>query len=123
MDNNVKFVHREESFNDLAVQELAKVRSACICKVQFERCNKSDCKDCPVNIRFKYTVSQMNTYDRSRLNSYISDQYFFDSYDPTKWMSYKRLKKYYSRYFRIVWLVALVVAAFASVGVFIEEFM
>lgn len=122
MDNNVKFVHREESFNDLAVQELAKVRSACICKVQFERCNKSECKDCPVNIRFKYTVNQMNAYDRSRLNSYISDQYFYDSYDPTKWMSYKRLKKYYNRYFKIVWSIASVVSILLGIYGYIEGF-
>lgn len=99
MDNRVKFVHREETFNDLAVRELAKVRSACLCKVQFERCNKDECKNCYVKKRYDYTVSQMNEYDKSRLSMYITDQYVIDSYNPTAWMSYKRLKSYWRKFY------------------------
>ena len=46
-ENEIKIVTRQETFNDLAVRELAQARAKCICRVQNKRCNKSKCSTCP----------------------------------------------------------------------------
>lgn len=90
-DEDFRFVHREETFNDLAVRELAKSRSACICRVQFKRCTTDECEHCPVNERFQTCFDSMSDYDKQRLSSYIAKQYVIDSRDPEAWLSHKGL--------------------------------
>ena len=51
-DNEFRLVTRQESFNDFAVRELAKGRAACICKLQFGRCTKNDCKYCRIHAQY-----------------------------------------------------------------------
>ena len=41
-ENEMRLVTRQETFNDFAVRELAKGRSACICRIQFGRCKKKE---------------------------------------------------------------------------------
>lgn len=91
MDNEIRFVHREETFNDLAVRELAAGRSACICRLQFGRCVMSECKACSIAKQYSACYSQMTDYDKQRLATYINEQYMQDSLFPQKWMSYKKL--------------------------------
>lgn len=90
-DNEIRFVHREETFNDLAVRELATSRSACICRLQFGACEKTDCEKCEIGSDYHNCYNHMNDYDRARLFSYTSKQYMQDSLYPGKWMSYKKL--------------------------------
>lgn len=52
MENEFRFVHREETFNDLAVRELAAGRSACICRIQFGRCTKDECTSCEIGRQY-----------------------------------------------------------------------
>ena len=64
MENELKFVHREETFNDLAVRELAAGRSACICRIQFGRCTKDECASCDIGRQYRNCYNQMNDYDK-----------------------------------------------------------
>lgn len=93
-DNEFRLVTRQESFNDLAVRELAKGRAACICKLQFGRCTKNDCKYCRIHAQYSACYSQMNEYDRQRLSTYISENYVRYSYDPSQWMSFSGYLKH-----------------------------
>lgn len=86
-DKEFKVVTREETFNDLAVRELAKGRSACICRLQFGRCRKEECGQCEVHRQYAACYNQMNDYDRQRLATYISENWEHDSLFPEQWMS------------------------------------
>ena len=90
-DNEIRFVHREETFNDLAVRELAKGRSACICRLQFGRCTRDECRTCAISRQYNHCYRQMNDYDKQRLSTYVSEYYLQDSYSPSAWMSHSRL--------------------------------
>lgn len=103
MDNEIRLVHREETFNDLAVRELGRSRSACICRLQFGACLKEECVSCPIGQNYRACYSQMNDYDKQRLSTYVSENYRVDSLQPGKWMSYKGLKKHTFR-----WIVAII---------------
>ena len=91
MDNEIRFVHREETFNDLAVRELAAGRSACICRLQFGRCTRSECQACSIAKQYTACYNQLTDYDKQRLATYINEQYKHDSLYPQNWMSYKGL--------------------------------
>lgn len=93
-ENELRFVHREETFNDLAVRELARSRSACICRLQFGACEKTECNQCEIGHDYRSCYNQMNEYDKTRLSSYVSKYYLSDSLYPDKWMSYKKLCKH-----------------------------
>ena len=92
-DKEIRFVHREETFNDLAVRELADSRSACICRLQFGRCNEKECASCDIFKQYSDCYNQMNEYDRQRLAKYVSEKYCKDSLFPEKWMCHSRLVK------------------------------
>lgn len=98
VDEGIKITHREETFNDHAVKELADLRGRCLCCLQFERCSDDDCKCCSINRRYKQCISQMNDYDRTRLNAAVADAYSKYSMNPESFMSYKRIKKYYLKW-------------------------
>ena len=90
MEKEIKFVTRTETFNDLAVKELGKGKAACVCRLQFKRCDKSACASCPQNQKYKNCVSQMSDYDKLRLDTYVSEYYVRYSRWPDQWMSHKR---------------------------------
>ena len=96
--DEANFVYREESFNDLAVQELAKGRSACLCRLQFGRCKKEECAKCRYNIQFENCLNQMSDYDKQRLMTYTGMYYGEDSAYPTNWMSFSRIIIHYIKY-------------------------
>ena len=52
-ENEMRLVTRQETFNDFAVRELAKGRSACICCIQFGRCKKSECASCQIHAEYE----------------------------------------------------------------------
>lgn len=87
-DSEFRLVTREETFSDLAVRELAKGRAACICRLQFGRCTKEDCKTCNIGAQYKRCYNQMNDYDKQRLSTYVSENYVKYSYDPSQWTSF-----------------------------------
>lgn len=95
MDNEIRLVHREETFNDLAVRELARGRSACICRLQFGRCTKDECKGCVIHKQYMACYTAMNDYDKQRLSTYISAYYMQDSLSPSAWMSHRRFILHY----------------------------
>lgn len=82
----VKIVTREETFNDLAVRELAKGRSACICRLQFGRCKKEECARCAISRQYESCYKQLSDYDKLRLTEYVSEEYLTDSLNPEQWM-------------------------------------
>ncbi|MCR5698952.1 MAG: hypothetical protein K6G52_04835 [Treponemataceae bacterium] len=79
MKNDIRFVHREESFEDIAVQELAASQSACICRLQFGRCKQEECESCHIGKEFQNCYEHLSDYDRVRLSKYVSRQYVQDS--------------------------------------------
>ena len=110
-DNEIRLVHREETFNDLAVRELARGRSACICRIQFGACKKQDCSNCNIGLEYRNCYNQMNDYDRVRLSKYVSENYVHDSARPGKWMGYKGLKRYMLKWtcITLLCLLALII--------------
>lgn len=95
MADEIKLVTRQETFNDLAVRELAKSRAACICRVQFGRCNRSQCTACSVYARYKNCYDQLSDYDKTRLMSYVSEQYSIMSESPDYWRTHKSFVLHY----------------------------
>lgn len=102
MDNEIKVVTRQETFNDLAVRELAKGRAACICRMQFKRCAKTDCPNCRIYKQYKNCYSVMNDYDKTRLASYVGDYYTVYSYHPEQWMDHEGFKKYMFKWLKLI---------------------
>ena len=105
MDTDINFVHREETFNDLAVREIAKRRSACVCMMQFGRCKKEECAECSIGIQYRNCYNQMSDYDKLRLAEKISEYYAEDSSHPEQWMSFKRL---------IIYICSIIIAFFIA---------
>lgn len=93
-DTEFKLVTRQETFNDLAVRELAKGRAACICRLQFGRCTRSECSSCTIGKQYSRCYSQMSDYDKQRLASYVSDRYVEYSSRPESWMNHRRYVRY-----------------------------
>lgn len=114
-ENEMRLVTRQETFNDFAVRELAKGRSACICCIQFGRCKKSECASCQIHAEYENCYNQMNDYDRARLANYVSEYWREDSLWPDKWTSHKgyvwRIVKFTMGSTALVVVFALVVFA------------
>ena len=96
-ENEIKIVTRQETFNDLAVRELAQARAKCICRVQNKRCSKSKCNTCPTSHRYYNCRSQMSEYDQQRLDNYTAEYYGMFSKSPSAFMPHKAYCKYYTR--------------------------
>lgn len=105
--NELRFVHREETFNDLAVRELAMSRSACICRLQFGACEKTDCNKCEISSEYRNCYNHMSDYDKARLSSYVSKYYMQDSLNPGRWMSYKKLCNHAAKWTVIIFICLL----------------
>lgn len=101
-ENEIRVVSRQETFNDLAVRELAKGRAACICKMQFGRCEKTECPGCSLYNQYKNCYHAMNDYDRQRLASYVGDYYLEYSYTPEVWMNHDGFKRYMRKWILLV---------------------
>lgn len=115
MSEEIKIVTRQETFNDLAVRELARSRSACICKIQFGRCEKTECAHCAIGKQYKNCYSAMNDYDKNRLASYIGDYYVVDSRSPEQWMDHKHYKRFMFKWIFGGWAVLMAVL-FLAIG-------
>ena len=98
MGDEVHVVTREETFNDLAVRELAKSRAACLCRIQFKRCKLDKCTNCSTYKRLENCKSCMNDFDIERLNHYTNVYYTEYSMNPMSWMSHKEYKRHFRRY-------------------------
>ena len=112
MNDEIRFVTREETFNDLAVRELAKGKAACICRLQFKRCDERECRNCSAAKKFNNCVNQMSDYDRLRLDSYIAEFYTQYSSTPDQWMSYKGYITYYLKFTLMMFVVVSFLFAF-----------
>lgn len=113
-DNEIKLVTRQETFNDLAVRELAKSRAMCLCAVQFGRCKEHECAKCQDNIRYNNCSSTMNDYDKIRLNKYINDYYMEYSRNPGRWSSFNGLLKLLLGWLACVVIIIMITYAILS---------
>ncbi|MBR1402752.1 MAG: hypothetical protein IJ558_01085 [Treponema sp.] len=111
-DDEIKIVTREETFNDLAVRELAKGKAACICRLQFKRCMKNQCKTCPCAQKFNNCVNEMSEYDRLRLDTYTAEYYVKYSRNPDSWMSHNRFVLFYIKLFFLIMASMLIICLF-----------
>lgn len=93
-NDGIKIVHREETFNDHAVGELADARAQCICRLQFGRCTRNECKSCPHHAHFMSCYDNMNDYDKMRTDSKTAQYYGRYSLDFESFMSYKQVKSF-----------------------------
>lgn len=100
---DIRIIHREETFNDLAVRELAKTKATCHCLLQFGRCDSSECARCPTNARLNECVGSMNSYDKLRFDQYTIRSYSELASSPDGFMSHKR-------YMGEMWYVLLMIA-------------
>lgn len=109
-DNEIRFVHREETFTDLAVRELAESCSACMCRLQFKRCTEDECQNCQEGIAFRSCYGQMSDYDRQRFNSYLRQAYLRNSEHPEMWRTFKGLIGQVLRYI-LLFIISIVLIA------------
>ena len=117
MSEEIRVVTRQETFNDLAVRELAKGRSACLCRIQFGRCDKTECAHCTIGKQYRNCYNAMNDYDRNRLASYVATQYAIDSKYPEQWMSHADYVRYFNKWYGIV--IAFVLFCTLIISMFI----
>lgn len=122
MEQEVRFVHREETFNDLAVRELAKTQARCMCLLQYKRCSKKDCAKCNSNKYLLNCKEMMSDYDRSRLDNYTIEYYGAFSRSPLSWMGHKQFTRTYNRFVLLLivvfWLIVLLLGLGSGVGPF-----
>ncbi len=100
--NEIRFVTRQETFNDLAVRELAQSRAKCICLIQNKRCKKGECASCPTFKRYFNCFSQLSDYDQQRLHNYTAEYYSFFSASPSNFMKHKDYCRYYGKMVAII---------------------
>lgn len=112
--DEMRFVHREETFDDLAVRELAKSRAECLCRLQFGRCSRSECASCQLHRQYVSCFAAMDDYNRTRLSTNISACWSLFSQNPEAWMSRKALARGVVRY--IVGMVAVLLLAVLPVA-------
>lgn len=113
MFDELRFVTRNETFNDLAVRELAQTRARCLCLVQNGRCKKNECAKCITFKRYFQCFSQMSEYDRLRLQNYTCQYYSKFSENPTSFMNHK---EYCRTYKKIIKLIIACLAGFIFMG-------
>ena len=115
--DEVKFVYRQESFNDLAVRELAKSQAMCLCKIQYKRCKKSMCATCSSHQRVQNCKNAMNDYDRERLHNYMLLYYNEYSKNPMAWMNHKQyVWSYFKFVFTLIVMMFLILGSIAILG-------
>lgn len=95
---------RQETFNDNAIEELAKTRAQCAARLQFGRCVHSDCASCTTGQKYNTCYAIMNDYDKMRTRQHTSKYYGEYIRQPEGFMSYSRLKRHY-----FYWLVLPVI--------------
>ena len=108
-DNEIRFVHRQETFSDFAVRELAESCAACMCRLQFKRCTEDECENCQEGIGFRNCYNQMSDYDRQRFTSYLRQAYSRNSTHPEMWRTF----------WGNVWHVILAILGFCVIMVLI----
>jgi len=94
----IRFIHRNETFTDVAVQELAKSKAKCICCLQFHRCIPEDCKNCSIEKEYQNCVNAMNDYEKNRLTTYTNDYYLNFSSNPMNYMDHKTYVRHFSKF-------------------------
>jgi len=111
-DDDMRFVYRQETFDDLAIRELAKSRAMCMCRLQFGRCTLKDCDRCNTWLRFKECHNQLDDYNRTRISNYITRYYTRFSSTPEIWMSYRRLVRHVLTWLAMLFFVIALMAGF-----------
>ena len=89
--DDFRVVYRQETFDDLAVRELAKCKAACICRIQYGRCSRRECKHCAQEQRYRNCYNQMDDFNKERLGNYVGQYYSLYSSNPTGWKSFRYL--------------------------------
>ena len=120
MEPEIKIVTREETFNDLAVRELAKTQARCMCLLQYKRCSKKACANCKSCKRLMSCKACMNDYDKERLDNYTLEYYNKYSQNPMAWMGHKQFVKTYNGFIGalILCLILLLGCVFLAGGPF-----
>ena len=88
-DKDIRFVHREETFDDLAVRELASMRANCVGKLQYGRCTDEDCKHCAIHKRLNNCTAQMTDYNKVRFDNYTARYYTEYMRQPDRFYTFK----------------------------------
>lgn len=86
-DNETRFVHRAETYTDVAIDELGKSRALCMCNKLFGRCTEDECVQCNKEKDFVDCFNSLSAYDQLRVKNRIT--YYFahlqnnvDAYTP-----------------------------------------
>ena len=109
MENEIKFVTRQETFDDLAVRELAKNKAACICRLQFSRCKIQECHECEVGKRLANCMKELSDYNKLRLDSYTAAEYMSLSRNPNNWRTHKSFIAHYIGFVVVILLFLLLI--------------
>lgn len=109
--NEFKVVHREETFTDLAVQELAQTKAACLCRLEFGRCKLEHCDKCTVRQELEECETQMSGYNRARLAKYTAAYYVTFADNPEAWLNPKRFLLYNFGFIALGYLAIVTISA------------
>lgn len=110
-EDGIRLVHREETFNDLAVRELGESAALCACCLQFGRCTSADCVSCPTAISRNNCLEAMSDYDKLRFKGYFAKAYSKLSRRPDGFMRHKQFVQ-----FNLFWATVGIVAMAVFVG-------
>jgi hypothetical protein len=86
-DLETRFIHREETFTDHAIEELAQIKAACMCRIQYGSCKEHHCKQCKLHSYVEECTQNMSAYDKARVKSHIGKYYILYSSKPESWLS------------------------------------
>ena len=107
MEEDIRFIHREETFDDLAVKELASMRANCIGRLQYGRCTETDCKHCATSKRIQNCKQQMSDYNKVRFDNYTSQYYAECMRHPDRYYTFNGLMSRLVFYFIMIIMLCL----------------
>lgn len=91
--DEIKIIHKDRTFSDQALHDLAHTQAACMCRLQFGSCTKENCKNCETKIQLRNCKRELSDYDLLRLKSMTGDEYANLSRIPENWMKPEDIDK------------------------------
>lgn len=91
--NEIKIIHKDRTFSDQAIYDLAHSQAACMCRLQFGSCTKERCKNCETKAQIKNCKRELCDYDLLRLKSMTGEAYADLSRIPENWMKPEDIDK------------------------------
>lgn len=117
--DEIKIIHKDRTFSDQALHDLAHTQAACMCRLQFGSCTKENCRNCETKMQLKHCKSELCDYDLLRLKTMTGDEYANLSRIPENWMKPEDIDKSLHKFFWDVFGKPIVIALAILATVFL----